>query len=709
MRRIRIAIIGAAALCAAAVLPAVASATECTLPSGNGGNNNDFLSGGSTQVFTGHFDPVLNGKFIQIPFDVESGIKGMKIRYCFTATDSAENGSNATKPTLDLGVYGAKPTGAEIWNQAQRRGWSGSAVRTIGIGENGYTPESTYLAGKKDYVPGYTTRAYKPGPIEAGEWAVELGAGWINPGGDGVDWKVEVTTSTAPEWTNAPDDVAADSPYEPYTANPNPGWYAGDMHAHGEMEPGNATMKQTMDLGFKSFNEGGNGLDFMTLVDHNNDNSQGILGRSEYSYPGKLVIPGIEETTYNGHWNATGSSNFADFRFSDVYRWDGNETSDTSDDSVTLERPAIEPGSQMQPVLDGGGFTQVNHPETLKNAPASCRGCAWTYTDAQTNWGKVDALEIQNGAAGIPMPTPTSMNPFTTASIATYERLLADGFHIAAVGSSDDHQAGGSTGGFDGQVGRGATVVHAAQLSTRGIIDAVKAGHTYVKPFGADAPDVELVADESGKADLTALPGDSVTGPSMSIQVHVTGAGASATRSGPYTLKILKDGVAIDSAAVTGDDFNHSLDVTESGRYSFELDRAQGSATMIEAYSTPVWFTYKAPDVVLPPSNAFTFKRFKANRNKGTATLKVKVTSPGKVVLTGPGLKKATAKVKKRNQTVTLNLRPKASLKKKLKKKGSAKVKVKVKNTPTGGKALSKSKTVKLLGKKAKKKKKRRH
>ncbi|MBN8868999.1 MAG: CehA/McbA family metallohydrolase [Solirubrobacterales bacterium] len=706
MRRIRIAIIGAAALCAAAVLPAFASA-DCGLPTSNGGDNNDFLSGGSTQVFTGHFDPALNGKFIQIPFDVGSGIKGMKIRYCFTATDPAENSSGATKPTLDLGVYGAKPAGADVWNQAQRRGWSGSAVRTIGIGENGYTDEATYLAGKKNYVPGYTTRAFKPGPIAAGEWAVELGGGWINPGGQGVDWTVEVTTSTAPEWADATDDVPADSPYQPYTANPNPGWYTGDMHVHGEMEPGNATMKQTMDLGFKPLSQGGNGLDFMTLVDHNNDNSQGILGRSEYSFPGKLVIPGIEETTYNGHWNATGSSYFADFRFSDVYRWDGNGTSDISDDTVSLVRPALEPASQMQPVLDGGGFTQVNHPETLKTAPAACRGCAWTYTDEQTNWGKVNALEIQNGAAGVPMANPTQMNPFTTDSIKTYERLLAAGYHIAAVGSSDDHQAGGSTGAFDGQVGRGATVVHATQLSTRAIIDAVKAGHTYVKPFGADAPDVEMVAGEPGKADLAALPGDSVTGPSMNIQIHVTKAGASATRAGTYTLKLLQDGIEVDSTPVTGDDFSHTFNVTESGRYSFELDRAQGSATMIEAYSTPVWFTYKEPVVVIPPSNAFAFKGFKANRKKGTATLKVKVASPGKVVLTGPGLNKATAKVAKKNQTVTLKLRPKAKLKKKLKKKGSAKVKVKVTNTPTGGKALAKSKTVKLLGKKAKKKKRR--
>ena len=703
MRRIRIAIVGVAAFCAVAILPAAAAA-ECSLTEQNNGKDTDYLSGGTTQTFTGHFGPALNGKFIQIPFDVGSGITGMKIRYCFARPTGA--GSDDS-PTLDLGVYGARPVDATTWTQAQRRGWSGSALRTIGIGGNGYSPEAQYNQNdgddRKFYTPGYTTRAFKPGPIEAGEWAVEFGAGWIDPDGAGVDWKLEVITSTAPEWNN---NLFQPDPYTPYTANANAGWYTGDFHVHGEMEPGNATMNQTMDLGFGALPTG-NGLDFMTLVDHNNDNSLGVLGDEGYKVPGKLVIPGIEVTTYNGHWNAIGSGNFADFRFSDVLRWDdaGNDGVQT-DSELAPVRSAIQPASQMQPILDGGGFTQVNHPETLKNAPAQCRGCAWTYSDAQTDWSKVSALEIQNGAAGVPVSSPSTMNPFTVSSIATYERLLAEGFHIAAVGSSDDHQAGGATGPFDGTVGRGATVVHADQLSTQSVIAAVKDGHTYVKPFGADAPDVEMRAGEPGKAGYNALPGDSVTGPSMNIQLDVKGAGASAVRPGPYTLEVLQDGISIDSVQVTSEDFSHNLNVTETGRYSFKLTRPLGAQTVIEAYSTPVWFTFEEP-VVVEPSSAFSIGAFKANRKKGTATLKVKVASPGKVKLTGPGLNVAQAKVTKKNQTVTLNLKPKASLKKKLKKRGSARVKVKVTNSPTGGKTLSKTKTVKLLGKKAAQRKRR--
>lgn len=703
MRRTRTAIAGVAAVCAAFVLPNVASA--CDLPTSRGGDNNASLSGGSTQVFSGHLGPAFNGKFVQIPFEVEPGMKGMKIRYCFEKANGADD-----NPTLDLGVYGAKPSGAASWTQAQRRGWSGSAVRTIGIGEQGYTDEATYGStdtSRKTYVPTFTSRAYKPGPVEAGEWAAELGAGWIDPDGAGVDWKIEVTTTNDAAWSASP---FQPDPYTPYVADPNPGWYAGDLHAHGEMEPGNATMKRTFDEGFKPLDSGGSGLDFMTIVDHNNDNSRAVLGGYADNYPGKLIVPGVEVTTYNGHTNAQGSDNFADFRFSEVYRWDDADSDDTQTDAELTEvRDANPPSSQFQNVLDGGGWTQINHPKIYQGLPAStCRGCIWGYSDEQTDFSKVSAIELQTGPAGLPADNPSAMNSYTVAAIGYYEHALATGAHIAAVGSSDDHQ--GATfpaSAFDkltySPVGRGATVVHGEALSTQAIIDAVKAGHTYVKPFGADSPDVELTATAGGGT--TAIPGDSITGPKLDATIAVKGAG-SAPAPGPYTLYLLQDGIEVDSIQVSGgDDFTHTFSATESGRYSFKLTRPIGAAgTAIEAYSTPVWFTYEAPEPEVKPSNAFRFGAFKANRKKGTATIKVKVASPGRVKLTGPGLKAATARVKAKNSTVTLILRPKAALKKKLRKRGSAKVRIKVTNTPTGNKALSKSKTVKLLAKKTKRK-----
>jgi hypothetical protein len=694
----------AAVLVGLFAVPAAASA-DCTLPT----VSDDELSGGTTQTFEGNFGPELKGKFIQIPFDVGTGVKGMRISYCYDASSDATAVGGIKNTTLDLGVY--EPNGADPENFTinQLRGWSGSAIKTIGIGENGPTDTATYNTSRKAYVPGNTTRAYRPGTMPEGKWAVELGAGYIDPAlTAGTTWKVEVRTSTDPAWA---DENFTPDPYTPYVANASPGWYSGDLHVHGENEPGNAPMTDSFNLGFNQV-----GLDFMTLVDHNNDTARKTeLGTYEPLYPGKLIIPGTEMTTYDGHFNSQNSDVFTDFRLSQIFLWDDDGNFTLDDGELTSVRNAEDPASRFAQIDDAGGWVQINHPTTFKDAPAVCRGCAWTYSDDRTDFSKVDAIEIATGPTGIASGNPSAMNPFVESAIQYYEHALATGAHVAAVTSSDDHQARAVPGVTDSTLGQGTTMVQADQLSQSGITAGVKAGHTYAKPFGPATPDVAMKAGEPGKAGYNAIPGDSVTGPSMNIQLNVKNGGPLANPAGPYTLEVLQDGISIDSATVVGDDFNHNLNVDETGRYSFKLTRqvtvGNESNTLIMAYSTPVWFTQKSvptcatnPSLCPKPSNRFTFKRVTLNKKKGTGRIKVKFPSLGKATLTGPGLTKVKATVKKKGQVIGLNLKPKASLKKRLKRKGSIKVKVKVYFRPTGGKALTKSKPVKLvLKKKAKK------
>ena len=696
-------VFAAALVTALFAVPAMASGA-CTLPTAPvvqggalaPGALDDGLNPADAASKSGTFGPELNGKFIQIPFNVPAGATGLRIRYCY---------ETSLNTTLDLGVY--EPNAADPGNftAAQSRGWSGSAVKIVGIGENGFSSSTDYAVNKKAYVPGRTSRAYKPGPIPAGQWAIELGAGYIDPSNDGVDWTVEVTPTEFPSWENDP---YTPDPYEPNVGNPAAGWYAGDLHVHGEQEPGNALTGDTLDLAFED-PPAGNGLDFITLVDHNNNISRTQLGQYQGEHPDKVVIPGTEMTTYNGHFNAQGNSPLVDFRLGEIKRF-ADADSDSQLDPGELQdvRGIEDPSSRFASIQSGGGWAQINHPTIFKTAPAACRGCFWNYDDARTDFSQVNAIEIQTGPAGIPQGAPdAAMNPFTTSAIEYYEYALATGAHIAAVGSSDDHQAGGASGPFDSTVGHGATVVRADQLSQAGIIAAVKAGHTYVKPFGPDAPDVEMLAGEPGKVGLTAIPGDSVAGATMNIQLRVTRAGASAARPGPYTLEVLKDGRKVDSAAVDSDDFRHSYTATETGRYSFKLTRPQGVATMIEAYSTPVWFT-KTGGVTPPiePSNRFSFAGVKLNKKKGTAALKVKVPGAGVVKLAGKNVGKATAKPAKA-RTVSLTVKATGKLKKQLRKKRKAIARTKVTFTPAGGKAATKSKAVKLKLAKKKKKSKR--
>ncbi len=341
---------------------------------------------------------------------------------------------------------------------------------------------TTYNADKKAFVDGFTTRAYRPGPIQTGDWAVELGIAYVDPAdANGIHYHVQVLTSTDPVWSNNPY-----TPSGPPAADTGQGagWYMGDLHVHGEQEPGNATMTDTLAA---AFGGGGAGLDFVTLVDHNNNIAHTDMKAQADQYPNNLVIPGVEVTTYKGHWNNQGSTAFADFRGGPIYTASGTSPYDDAD--LTQVQAGALPKDEFANAQAGGGWTQINHPGTYKNDPSGCRGCAWTYSDDDTDFSKVDAIEVHNSIGEL------SSGPFTLDAIAFYEHALDSGAHIAAVASSDAHKAGTD---IISHVGEGATGVYSeGGLNRQGIVNAVKAGHTYAKPFGTDGPDITLTATDA--------------------------------------------------------------------------------------------------------------------------------------------------------------------------------------------------------------------
>lgn len=100
------------------------------------------------------------------------------------------------------------------------------------------------------------------------------------------------------------------------------------------------------------------------------------------------------------------------------------------------------------------------------------------------------------------------------------------------------------------------------------------------------------------------------------------------------------------------------------------------------------------------PSNQFKFGKLKLNKKKGTATLEVKVPSPGKVLLKGTRSVKGAKKTAKAGTTVKLTIKTKGKSAKTLRKRGKAKVKATVTFTPNGGTSKSRSRQIKLLRKK---------
>ena len=496
---------------------------------------------GPVQTFSGSFDAGLENSFVQIPFTVPAGSTGVRVRYCYDQPDvPLPNGLNGN--TLDLGVYEPLHPGNTILGSDELRGWSGGAIRDVTIAVNGFSDEATYEAARKGYVSGRTTRAYEPGPIPQGEWAVELGLASIATVAElnldnRVDWRVDVQTTSSPSFA---DDPYAPVAYDPAPAIDEPGWYAGDFHVHGEHEPGNALMRETFDYAFAPAAEGGAGLDFVTLVDHNNTVAFGEVGRFQADYPGKLIARGTEVTTYRGHLQAQAAGTQVDFRTAPIY----TRAADGALTQVRAGRPA---SAIFDDVHAAGGYTQINHPtifpSLLPFVSAFCRGCPWDYRTAEPpttrRWTRSRSTTGPTRARRAAAPGP---NPFTPLAVLFWDEAIDDGGtnrnRIAAVGSSDSHQAGDQGTGVDAllssPIGEGTTVVHAEELSEHGVQEAVEAGHTYVKPFGTTGPDVRLEATEAGSDGPPAIIGDSLesaTGFSATLDRH--GARTSTRRAPP--------------------------------------------------------------------------------------------------------------------------------------------------------------------------------
>ena len=154
------------------------------------------------RVITGEFGGELEKSYVLLPFQVPAGTTAIRVKYCHDQPDLAPPGV-PNRHTLDLGLYGPR---------AEFRGWGGSSHPDVTVSAEGFSTEEQYLADPRVDPPGKTTRAFRPGPIVPGRWAVELGvaaiAGQELGDSDGkVAWRVEIALASDPAF--------ADEPYRP--------------------------------------------------------------------------------------------------------------------------------------------------------------------------------------------------------------------------------------------------------------------------------------------------------------------------------------------------------------------------------------------------------------------------------------------------------------------------------------------------------------
>jgi hypothetical protein len=201
------------------------------------------------------------------------------------------------------------------------------------------------------------------------------------------------------------------------------------------------------------------GLDFVALTDHNTVSHWLDVDRLQLYYDDLLLLHGREITTYRGHANAIGETTFHDFRVSDARV------------SEVLKGP-----------LADGAFVSINHPAVPDDE--RCMGCRWSALDSDTV-ARINGVEVVNADR---RTGPLSGWPI-------WADLLKRGFHVTAVGGSDEHTPGESG---DRQLGTPATVVYAAELSEPAVVAALKSGRVYIRTHGPDGPVLDFSADVRG-------------------------------------------------------------------------------------------------------------------------------------------------------------------------------------------------------------------
>jgi hypothetical protein len=525
-------------------------------------------NGAPDHVVTGTFGAADRGAYVFVPFNVPAESTSVRVKLCYDQPDLPVPAEAGLKHTLDLGIYDTLQSGHAYWGAAEFRGWGGSSRPNVLI-----TPEDS------------TTVGFDPGDITPGLWAAEIGVAAIAEIGDldgGVAWRVEVFTGSDPADADDPWMPAA---YDETPANPNPGWYSGDMHVHARhSNPNDSPMEAVFGYAFGS-RPANAGLDFIALSDYVTDRHWDEIHRPQFKQfipPGKLVIRSAEVITYRGHINNHASHTWVDYRTGPIYELQGS--------TLVPRRAATTPSNIFDAVHAANGWTQVNHPTIFPSKvppfALQCRGCSWEYTDAETNWSKVDAFEVTTGPGGYtdPKGNEPGPNPFTPLAIEWWDRIRrSDGGHdVTGVGASDSHKAGGETL-TSAPIGEATTVVFAPELSEAGIREGVLAGHAYVKFFSSDGPDLRFTAAPA-TGGPSVMMGDALHGDAATFTATVINGMPSAASPQPRVLLVIHDGIPILAASVVDNNFSFTFPAAAPGDYRLQLMRG----TAFEALSNPI-------------------------------------------------------------------------------------------------------------------------
>ncbi len=364
-----------------------------------------------------------------------------------------------------------------------------------GAGHRGGT-EHTVEIDAGNAAPGYA-----PGPLTAGPWTVQIDTHMILPG-EPCHYQLDISAEVASDSSeqDLPGTLATAVPGFTHVANPNPGWYRGDLHAH--------TIHSDADWDVADLVAAARdqGLDFVTLTDHNT--VSGLVEMQSYAADGFLTMGGIELTTFWGHAVCLGVHEWVDWR-------------------VTRDGPEM--AAIAERLNNNDHIYIIAHPQD--RGDPYCTGCRWVYPGMMP--GPARLIEVWNESWAGKDEEHSGKNP---GGLALWYEWLNRGLRMVATAGSDVHRPAGygNSPGFN--------VVYAEELSERGILRALAQGHLYL----SSGPTLDFTA--RGTSGAQAMMGDVLTLDRQIASVYLVATWSNAPAGG--RIRLVADGEVLESLTI---------------------------------------------------------------------------------------------------------------------------------------------------------------
>jgi len=459
-------------------------------------------------VLNGDVTGAQNKTYFEVPFTVPVGTHRVSVDFQYTGKEE--------RATLDLGVF----------DPERFRGESGGNKSHFTISETDATP------------------SYLPGAITPGEWHLLIAVPNMRP--ETVShYRAEVRFNARDE-----DSSFAANPLEAGTR-----WYRGDLHMHTGHSDGSCPSQGGRMVPCPLFltvqTAAARGLDFIAITDHNATSQYDGMRELQPYFDRVLLVPGREMTTFYGHANIFGVTQFIDFR---------------------VTPGGLDLNTVLQNVKSKGGIASISHAE----APGgeACMGCRWE-PPAREDMDLFSAVEVINGGQSM----------FSSAKF--WDAQLRDGHRLAAIGGSDSHNATNPPRP-PGSIGWPTTAVEADELSVPAILNGIRAGRTFIDLTASHDKVVDFEAD-SGTAH--ARMGGTLrvaAGAPVSVRIRTVGCLGSAVH-------LLLDGDETAGAppiSIDSTDFNGiATVVTGVGRHWLRVEVRDGKG-ILQLASSPLYINF---------------------------------------------------------------------------------------------------------------------